>query len=304
MILLYHGIVPDGSPSERWQAGRALTQTAFERQMRWLADHCQLVSLPEYLDLATEQRPSKRKPVAITLDDGFDITFRCAAPVLAELRIPATIFVSTAHLEGGELLWFSYLKALCFECQYAEVRTDQHAFPLETKVQRQQAWDQLRSLAKTSGDPSEFCERLSEEFPLAPDVKSLYAGMTHKQIKVAGESDYLEVGAHTVTHPYLSQLSKTSQEKEILDGKDVLARLTGKEIRYFAYPGGEYNADTLDVVKTAGFKAAFAVIPQKIGGISELEIGRIGIYSPSLLKLQMKIAGFADLGRWIGFRVG
>lgn len=304
MILLYHSVVPNDNPPERWAAGQALTRAAFERQILWLARHHQIVSLKDYADSMKQPRSAKRKPIAITFDDGFDVTFRCTFPILSGMNIPATIFVSTGHLENGELLWFSYLKALCFSSQYATVNVEPCSFPLQKEEQRKSAWDQLRILAKNSGDPSTFCRRLSRTYPLDPDVKSLYAGMTYKQIKMTCESDLLELGAHTVTHPFLGHLSREKQEKEIVESKNALSELTKKEILFFAYPAGEYNNDTLKLMKTAGFRAAFAVIPQKIGTDPTLEIARIGIYSPSLLKLQMKTVGFADLGRFFGLKVG
>lgn len=304
MILLYHSIVPDDSPPERWMAGRALTRTAFERQIVWLSDHYPIVSLTDYIDSLKQPKYAKHKIIAITFDDGFDITFQCAFPILFERKIPAAIFISTGHIEKGELLWFSYLKALCFDCKYTVVEVDHHTYSLQTQKLREHARGQLRLLAKTSGSPSNFCRNLSQRYPLDLNMKPCYAGMTHKQIKIASESGILELGAHTMTHPFLSQLSRHEQEEEILGSRNILSELTNKEILYFAYPGGEYNHDTLELMKSAGFKAAFAVIPQKTGLESMFEIGRIGIYSESLVKLQLKTMGVADLARLFGLKVG
>jgi peptidoglycan/xylan/chitin deacetylase (PgdA/CDA1 family) len=94
------------------------------------------------------------------------------------------------------------------------------------------------------------------------------------------------------------------QETEIIGSKSILSALTDREILYFAYPGGEYNHDTLKSIRTAGFEAALAIIPQKLGMEPRFEVGRIGVYSQSLFKLQMKTIGLADLGRSFGLRVG
>jgi peptidoglycan/xylan/chitin deacetylase (PgdA/CDA1 family) len=129
--------------------------------------------------------------------------------------------------------------------------------------------------------------------------------MTHHQLETAGAGNLVEVGAHTLTHPYLGQLTKEKQEQEIVESGRILSKLTGKPIRYFAYPSGEYDLDTLDLVKNAGYDAAFAVLPKNLGvDHDRFQIGRIGIYSPSLLKLQLKALGVADLARSFGLRVG
>jgi hypothetical protein len=196
------------------------------------------------------------------------------------------------------------LKALCFEKLYERINVNHVTFPLQTIGQRVQAWNEMRILAKSSGSPNDFCNMLAETYPIRPDIAGIYGGMTYKQIKMASASSIIELGAHTVTHPYLDQLTRTNQETEIGSSRRTLSEISAKPIRYFAYPGGEYNCDTLDLITAAGYDASFAIIPKKIGIDSRLEIGRIGIYSQSLLKLQLKTVGLADWARRFGLRVG
>jgi len=65
-----------------------------------------------------------------------------------------------------------------------------------------------------------------------------------------------EIGAHTMTHPRLTKVSKEEAQKEIVDSKKYLEQLTGKEIKSFCYPGGDYNKEVKDLVKEAGFNVA------------------------------------------------
>jgi peptidoglycan/xylan/chitin deacetylase (PgdA/CDA1 family) len=304
MILLYHSIIPDNNPAERLYGGQALKKSVFERHVRLLASQSRIVSLAQYMAEGQEAGFLKRRLVALTFDDGFKITFDCISSFLIENNIPATIFTSTSHLNHGELLWFSYLKALCFEKIYESIKIYQFEFPLQTLGQSGQAWNKLRGLAKASGDPVNFCKMLSSVYPLPANVVTFYEGMTNDQLVFASKSRLLELGAHTMNHPYLDLLTRDKQEKEIVDGKHVLEKITGKSVHYFAYPGGEYNLETVDLVKAASYDAAFAVIPRSLGKEDKFEIGRVGIYSPSLIKLQMKIMGIAYLARRIGLRVG
>jgi hypothetical protein len=208
-------------------------------------------------------------------------------------------------VEDGDLLWFSYLKALCFEKTYDMLKIVPHIFPLQHLSQRIRAWNHLRELAKASGNPVRFCKELAQHYPLHQDVIPLYAGMTHHQLGTAGASSLVEMGAHTLTHPYLDQMTKKEQEQEIVESGRILSKFTGKPIRYFAYPSGEYDLDTLNLVKNAGYDAAFAVIPKNLGiNNHRFQMGRVGIYSASLLKLQLKALGIADLARSFGLRVG
>ena len=84
----------------------------------------------------------------------------------------------------------------------------------------------------------------------------------------------------------------------------TLAAVTGGNVRYFAYPSGDYDRETLQVVRDQGFEAAFATISRRLGSDPSYEIDRIGIYSDALWKLKLKAWGAADLARRLGMRVG
>ena len=84
---------------------------------------------------------------------------------------------------------------------------------------------------------------------------------------------------------------------EIFESQRLLSELSGKPVRYFAYPSGDYNLDTLELVEAAGYQAAFATIPRGLDSEPRFEIERIGIYSPSLVKLHAKALGAARLAR-------
>lgn len=151
MIIIYHSVFPDSGPSERWGAGRTMTLSVFKRHIMWLADHYRIVSLTEYLAGHLKNNISKRRYIAITFDDGFRITYQCVSSFLNENNISATFFVTTGHLNHGELLWFSYLNALCFEKLYKTVEVNQHIMPLKTLAECRKAWHVLTMLAKSMG---------------------------------------------------------------------------------------------------------------------------------------------------------
>lgn len=304
MILIYHSVFPDTCAPERWGMSPVITTNAFKRQILWLADNYHIVSLQKYLAESPKNGSIKPKLIAITFDDGFKATFQFVTPFLVENNIPVTFFVSTGHLEDGELLWFSYLKAICFEKLYQAVYVDRKLFRLQTLKQCRRSWLALVSLAKASGDPGFFSSMLAKTYPISSDVIDLYKGMTHNQLSDASKSDLLDIGAHTISHPFLHHLSREKQEQEVLGSKRILAGVTGKPIHYFAYPGGEYNLEAVETVKAVGYKAAFVVIPKHLGIDRQFEIGRIGIYSPSMFKLKLKMIGVANLARRFRLQVG
>lgn len=69
-----------------------------------------------------------------------------------------------------------------------------------------------------------------------------------------------EVGAHTLNHPHLPRLTRGGKYKEVKGSKDWLERVLGREVPMFCYPFGDYDNESVEVVKEAGFKGARTVV--------------------------------------------
>lgn len=65
-----------------------------------------------------------------------------------------------------------------------------------------------------------------------------------------------EVGAHTLTHPRLTQLPAARMDEEIRGSKAWVEDVTGRECAMFAYPYGDVNKIVRDRTEAAGFQGA------------------------------------------------
>ena len=81
--------------------------------------------------------------------------------------------------------------------------------------------------------------------------------LTDEQIKKIGES--FEIGAHTMTHPRLTEVDDTRARKEMSDSKQYLEKLLGHPVTTFCYPGGNYRPQHADMAREAGFAYARTV---------------------------------------------
>lgn len=84
--------------------------------------------------------------------------------------------------------------------------------------------------------------------------------MTSNEILTVLENG-VDIQNHTVTHPFLANLSKEEQYVEIQNATEALKDLTGRTTFAFAYPYGNYNSDTISLLRDLGIKGAF-----KVGG--------------------------------------
>ncbi len=66
------------------------------------------------------------------------------------------------------------------------------------------------------------------------------------------------IGAHSISHTDLRRCEKKVLHAEICDSKKLLEDIIGKEVYAFAYPFGLYDRRVMEVVKSCGYKYAFA----------------------------------------------
>jgi len=70
-------------------------------------------------------------------------------------------------------------------------------------------------------------------------------------------------GAHTMTHPILTNIPIEKARKEILGSKEELEKWIAKDVKFFAYPNGDvsdFNDEIIKIIKEAGFSCALTSI--------------------------------------------
>jgi peptidoglycan/xylan/chitin deacetylase (PgdA/CDA1 family) len=75
----------------------------------------------------------------------------------------------------------------------------------------------------------------------------------------------MDVGDHTAHHVDLRLLTASELRMETAGSRDVLDRLLGHPVYFFAYPFGAFNDTVVAAVKAAGFSMAYTTA----GGITE-----------------------------------
>ena len=87
-----------------------------------------------------------------------------------------------------------------------------------------------------------------------------------------------EIGCHSMTHPYLSDLTDAELGREIVDAKLQIEQIIGHTISHFSCPGGRYDQRTLETARRAGFRTVanshFHANSQATG---KYELGRVAM---------------------------
>lgn len=86
-------------------------------------------------------------------------------------------------------------------------------------------------------------------------------------------------GSHTVNHQSLTSLTAEEVTSELTQSREEIIRQLGKVPKYFAYPTGTYSPVIKDLVRKAGYKAAFTIEYGQVGADSDLyALERIPIF--------------------------
>ena len=69
----------------------------------------------------------------------------------------------------------------------------------------------------------------------------------------------MEIGAHTSSHPFLTNCDQKQLENELQESKRILEEKLSINIDYLCYPYGAFAAETKKAAKKAGYRMALAI---------------------------------------------
>lgn len=268
LILSYHRVTPDfGRSAKEGLPSLLVSTSSLRNQLEHVARRHEIVSLADASRMLAEPPGAgARDVVAITLDDGYADNHEHALPVLASMRVPATVFVPTAYVGTDRRLPHDRLFAALSLLHRRGIAFQRAGIPVGLQA--------LLSLAAKPG-PAATLDTLIRALPhdrlvaLAdalearlgaserdlPDGTRLMTWAQLRDLDAAG----IEIGGHSMNHAVLSNMPLAEARREISGCRDAIAERLGRRPRFFAYPNGYYTAHTRAAVREAGFEAAVTI---------------------------------------------
>lgn len=235
----------------------------FRQQMLYLKSHYFITRFEDDWSLLDGDS------VAITFDDGYADNLDYAVPILEELEIPATIFVSTGSMNQERELWWDELERLLlignsFPDTFC---LEDHEFACEwqttSKELRENCYNAIHYLMKnliSMEKREEWLKQLWTWRGLNIGIRKKYRTLSESDCRKLAESKVISIGAHTISHPSLAHLDINSQQKEIIMSVDKLSTIIQRKVTIFSYPFGKLDIDfdksTIDICRKAGIQKA------------------------------------------------
>lgn len=197
--------------------------------------------------------------ICVTFDDGYRDNLTNALPIMERHGVPSTVFVSTGSLDGGRMWNDTVTEGIR---RWPEKLIDLTAFGLGTHSvasinEKRFAANAINSAVKYFGADAkaEMVAFFEARFPELPDDLMLSSDEV-RELRRRG----VEIGAHTVSHPILAEISSELALEEVQRSKSELESLIDESVRLFAYPNGkahvDYKAENVAHCRNAGFEYA------------------------------------------------
>src|SRR5262245_16325624 len=112
-ILAYHRVLDDDPAAFPFDEQLiSAGQPAFREQMQFVRDNFEAMSFEDLHRHEFEGRPWPRRALIITFDDGYADNYANAFPILKELGLKATIFLTTGHIGENRMFWWDRIAYL------------------------------------------------------------------------------------------------------------------------------------------------------------------------------------------------
>lgn len=257
-IFMFHHVVPDVSA----HLNDALYVNA-RFFSAWLAslrnNGVDIISLSDAVERIRDPgpRPSKRRFVVITLDDGYADNFTCALPVLERFNAPFTVYVTTDMVERGGYLWWIGLERLIAQNDALEVAPMGKRFAIPYLRDKKAALDEITDwMAVDIERRASLLRQAFDRYSVSVTDATDEVGLSREQLRALARHPLATIGGHTTGHRDLTGLNERQAYLEISDNKLFLENLLDIPIEHFAYPYGACSRREADLASQAGFKTA------------------------------------------------
>ena len=266
-VLSYHRI----GDVESDRHNLATDISSFRSHMAYVATCCRVLPLAEMVAMARDGLlPSQA--VALTFDDGYLEHLEVVAPVLRDFGLPATFFVNTARVNDAQEAWWDEIERIFFTGFALPDVFDPYGdgrllFRVSTNAERERAHSTLVQLMYPASAEKrvELLARFRAWHQLDLNPRPSHRLLRGEELRLLSSIEGMTIGAHSENHLSLPSQPVEVRREEINRCKETLEELLCKPVTSFAYPYGEYDVDTVGVLRESGLRTAVTVEPRRLG---------------------------------------
>jgi peptidoglycan/xylan/chitin deacetylase (PgdA/CDA1 family) len=245
------------------------TEGDLRRHLLYLRQHYHLMHIEAALEALYEPRKpgwsrgDRHISLVLTFDDGYRDNYTHASALARELQVPLSLYLVPGYIESGDYFWWGEGERLVRRARVTEVHLEGKVYYLKRQQDRSHLvqWIDARlRYAQSVREREAFLEEVRETLKVPSSVRQEEEPalpLTWEQIQEMEESGWISFGAHTMHHPILAYLSDPQEvQNEVEQCRKALQHRLGHEVRSFAYPVGQMqhiSEEVVEAVQQAGY---------------------------------------------------
>ena len=234
LVLAYHDIVPDGeTPSG--DLSLHLPQARFAEQLDALVRTHDVIALEEAV--ANRRRAGHRPAAVITFDDAYQGAVTAGVAELARRGLPATIFVATAYVGGGDFWWDA-------------LAARDGGLPATVRA---------RALTELAGADAAIRAMAARESRAIATPPAYARGASERELAYATAQGGITLASHTHSHPNLTRLEPGALRDELARPLAWLRERFTEVLPMVSYPYGLSSPVVEQAAAAAGYTAGFRI---------------------------------------------
>lgn len=256
LVIVRHHRVYAASERPLYRLG--VTEAVLERQLALLA-RAGLAPVAAAEGLARIAAGVPGTHVAFTFDDGYADNATRAVPLLARHGARATFYLAAGLMDERRAPWWDELAHALEHARTPRATLELGGSPVAVDAGTPAGRaDALRALLPAMRvPPAEQRVRLDRLRAALGVTEPAPCELADWALARTFVDTGMEVGAHTLSHPFLSLLDPAAQRREIEGSMRLVAERLGTTPSGLAYPNGDHDDVTVEAARASGL--AYAV---------------------------------------------
>jgi len=258
IILFYHRFTRDHTED----LPPKVNSKTLEKQLKHLKRWYHVISLDELVDLLKTGKDFSRPYAVITIDDGFKDNYDFAYPILKQLDIPASIYLTTGFIGTNRAPWIDEIayalnispkKSLSFKELF-----DNKTFNISSHLEKFEFWNTIyeRMIYLENNTKNDLVTKLLHKLNVGE--KNRTRSMLDWNEVSEMSKNHISFYAHTHNHPTLSRMDSSEAMFEISESRRIIEEKIGTKVFHFAIPNGkddDFTEELREFCKSEGFES-------------------------------------------------
>ena len=305
-IICYHGFAV--AEEYKYRSTLFIRDDFFRKRVKYLRrEGYPILPLRDALDALAAGRLPPCATV-ITMDDGWRGVYTVGLPLIRELEIPVTVYVTTYYVENRMPVYTVTVSYLFWRATPRLVHLPRGigTFDLDCEAAKAEEAAQHFGAALPPGDRLEFLKELAAALDVSfHEIESqhLFEVMDEQQLRGLAAAG-VDIQLHSHRHQW-PLYDKEMVESEVAENRRFLQRVVSYPLDHFCYPSGVYGLHQAEWLAELGVKSATTIDPGlNYSHTSRFALRRLVDGGPvSEIEFAAEMTGFMELVRLLRRRL-